>query len=216
MPRQGLAKRPRTGQQLSHHALVKALLRLHRLDYFSCTACEPTLASIFLLPSIAGFLLGSLEPLERRSILYSCSTTHRQGCIPGTSQKQINILSGVTYIVDFFASHCFLVLMEPPSSASHSSALHWLANGVWRRFVLKFYFEIWYLADAPHYALLQVQDSASLSTVPFKLSPGVFCLGTKAQVQSSEHSMRRACRLAEELSRMRAERIRFLKRHNFC
>ena len=102
--------------------------------------------------------------------------------------------------------------MEPPSSASHRSALHWLAEGVWRRFVLKFYFEIWYLADAPHYALLQAQDSASLSTVPFELSPGVFCLGTKAQVQSSEHSMRRASRLAEELSRMRAERIRFLKR----
>ena len=102
--------------------------------------------------------------------------------------------------------------MEPHSSASHCSALHWLAEGVWRRFVLKFYFEIWYLADAPHYALLQAQDSASLSTVPFELSPGVYCLGTKAQVQSSEHSMRRASRLAEELSRQRAERIRFLKR----
>ena len=83
---------------------------------------------------------------------------------------------------------------------------------MWRRFVLKFYFEIWYLADAPHYALLQAQDSATLSTVPFELSPGVYCLGTKAQVQSSEHNMRRASRLAEELSRLRAECIRFLKR----
>ena len=81
MPRQGLAKRPRTGQRPSHHALVEALLRLHRLDYFPCTACEPALAKIFLLPSIAGFLLGFLEPLERRSFVFSCSTTHRQGCI---------------------------------------------------------------------------------------------------------------------------------------
>ncbi|CAE7262101.1 unnamed protein product [Symbiodinium microadriaticum] len=102
--------------------------------------------------------------------------------------------------------------MEPPSNASRSSALHWLAEGFRRRTVLKFYFEIWYLADAPHYALLQAQDSASLSTVPFELSPGVFCLGTKAQVQRSEHSMRKASRLAEALSSMRVERIRFLKR----
>ena len=102
--------------------------------------------------------------------------------------------------------------MESPSTASQSSALHWLAEGVWRRFVLKFYFEIWYLADAPHYALLQAQDSASLSTVPFELSPGVFCLGTKAQVQGSEQSMRKASRLAEALSSMRVERVRLLKR----
>ena len=102
--------------------------------------------------------------------------------------------------------------MEPPSTASQSSALHWLAEGFRRRIVLKFYFEIWYLADAPQYALLQAQDSASLSTVPFELSPGVFCLGTKAQVQRSEQSMRKASRLAEALSSMRVERIRFLKR----
>ena len=104
--------------------------------------------------------------------------------------------------------------MEPPSTASRSSALHWLAEGFRRRVVLKFYFEIWYLADAPHYGLLQAQDSASLSTVPFELSPGVYCLGTKAQVQSSEHSMHRASRIAETLSALRVERVRFLK-HTF-
>ena len=81
MPRQGLAKRPRTGQQLPHHALVEALLRLHRLDYFPCTACELALAKMFLLPRISGFLLGFLEPFERRSFIFSCSTTHRHGCI---------------------------------------------------------------------------------------------------------------------------------------
>ena len=57
--------------------------------------------------------------------------------------------------------------MESPSTASQSSALYWLAEGVWRRFVLKFYFEIWYLADATHYALLQAQDSALSSALEF-------------------------------------------------
>ena len=81
MPRQGAAKRPRTGQQPSHHALVEALLRMHRLAYFPCTACSPTLRTTFLLPRIAGFLLGFLEPLERRTFVYTCSTTHCHGCI---------------------------------------------------------------------------------------------------------------------------------------
>ena len=90
-----------------------------------------------------------------------------------------------------------------------SPALLWLASGVQRRTALRFFFNVWYLSDSPAGRLARAQESVSLSTVPFEVAPGVFCLGTVSQAQRRAQAQ---SRLAELLSAWRVSRVRLLRK----
>ena len=107
--------------------------------------------------------------------------------------------------------------MDRDGNALHSTALHWLAESIWRRFVLRFYFELWYLSDSPQGMLVQGQASISAASpedVPlWKSALGSFASGPALHWNKHRpHSQRRASRLAELLSTLRIERVCFLKR----
>ncbi|OLP80745.1 hypothetical protein AK812_SmicGene38795 [Symbiodinium microadriaticum] len=96
--------------------------------------------------------------------------------------------------------------IAPPFSFSRRHGL---------RFVLRLYFELWYLSDSPLGRLVQGESTLSAARdedFPLEISPGVFCLGPCSVVEQAPQSQHRAARLAELLNTLRVERVRFLKR----